>query len=229
MEWEWLAEVPPLQTEFVFVEEAPSQQDVMWAADSACIEDLPISVCAFNSEGMSEELVVTLPWASRFTWLRTIPSSAIWQKASQTVSTGVWSDKCGEPKSGIRNQDIEEADADQLRGLRAWYNAMKSATQTSKDSNLASVLEENKRSTSDQRRGSADQVRGLRAWQNAMNSGAGAAPHTRRRVGGCEGALLSRRIAKVLGLSIMTGTSVCKVVALADLINCEGYKHGNTQ
>lgn len=69
-DWVLLATLPPLQTHFVLVEEAPTQQDVMWAGDRSLRPTLPITVHAVNGKGSSEALGFELPWASYFTWLR---------------------------------------------------------------------------------------------------------------------------------------------------------------
>jgi len=69
-EWTLLATLPPLQNHFIIVEEAPTQQDVMWAADRIHRPCLPIAVHAANGKGSSEALTFELPWASLFPWLR---------------------------------------------------------------------------------------------------------------------------------------------------------------
>lgn len=68
-DWILLATLPPLQTHFVLVEEAPTQQDVMWAADRVRRATLPLMVYAANGKGQSEALTVELPWAEDFPWL----------------------------------------------------------------------------------------------------------------------------------------------------------------
>lgn len=73
-DWVMLASLPPLQSHFVLVEEAPTQQDVMWAADRVLRPTLPISVHAANGKGPSEALTFELPWATVFPWLRGIQS-----------------------------------------------------------------------------------------------------------------------------------------------------------
>merc|ERR1712048_1340324 len=65
-----LASLPPLQGHFILVEEAPTQQDVMWAADRVLRPTLPISVHAANGKGASQPLTFELPWANTFPWLR---------------------------------------------------------------------------------------------------------------------------------------------------------------
>lgn len=69
-DWVLLATLPPLQSQFIIVEEAPTQQDVMWAADRILRQTLPLSVHAVNGKGQSEALSIELPWASAFPWLR---------------------------------------------------------------------------------------------------------------------------------------------------------------
>lgn len=65
-----LATLPPLQSSFVIVEEAPTQQDVLWAADRVLRTHLPLSVHAVNGAGSSAALMFDLPWKEAFTWLR---------------------------------------------------------------------------------------------------------------------------------------------------------------
>jgi len=73
-DWVLLAALPPLQSHFVIVEEAPTQQDVMWAADRSRRATLPLTVHAANGKGSSEALVFELPWANTFPWLRGMAS-----------------------------------------------------------------------------------------------------------------------------------------------------------
>lgn len=73
-EWILLATVPPLQNSFVFVEEAPTQQDVMWAADKVRVPFLPLHVYACNGKGNSEPCLIELPWGEKFPWLKGIQS-----------------------------------------------------------------------------------------------------------------------------------------------------------
>lgn len=68
-DWVLLATLPPLQSHFVLVEEAPTQQDVMWAADRVLRPTLPIAVHAANGKGSSEALTFEMPWATTFPWL----------------------------------------------------------------------------------------------------------------------------------------------------------------
>lgn len=73
-EWILLATLPPLQNSFVFVEEAPTQQDVMWAADKVRIPYLPINIYACNGRGASEPCTIELPWGEKFPWLKGVQS-----------------------------------------------------------------------------------------------------------------------------------------------------------
>ncbi|CAE7453248.1 unnamed protein product [Symbiodinium natans] len=68
-DWVLLATLPPLQPQFIIVEEAPTQQDVMWAADRVLRQTLSLAVHAVNGKGSSEALGFELPWASAFPWL----------------------------------------------------------------------------------------------------------------------------------------------------------------
>eukprot|EP00929_Paragymnodinium_shiwhaense_P071396 TRINITY_DN36300_c0_g1_i1.p1 TRINITY_DN36300_c0_g1~~TRINITY_DN36300_c0_g1_i1.p1 ORF type:complete len:597 (+),score=122.04 TRINITY_DN36300_c0_g1_i1:139-1929(+) len=74
-DWILLATLPPLQSSFVIVEEAPTQQDVMWAADRVLIPTLPLAVHAANGSGSSEACTFDLPWATEFHWLSGDPSA----------------------------------------------------------------------------------------------------------------------------------------------------------
>lgn len=73
-DWVLLATLPPLQSQFIIVEEAPTQQDVMWAADRVLRPTLSLTVHAVNGKGQSEALCLELPWASAFPWLRGVGS-----------------------------------------------------------------------------------------------------------------------------------------------------------
>eukprot|EP00930_Biecheleria_cincta_P035144 TRINITY_DN24204_c0_g1_i1.p1 TRINITY_DN24204_c0_g1~~TRINITY_DN24204_c0_g1_i1.p1 ORF type:complete len:489 (+),score=90.07 TRINITY_DN24204_c0_g1_i1:46-1512(+) len=73
-DWVLLATLPPLQSQFIIVEEAPTQQDVMWAADRVLRQTLPLAVHAVNGKGQSEALSLELPWALAFPWLRGVGS-----------------------------------------------------------------------------------------------------------------------------------------------------------
>jgi len=65
-----LATLPPLQSHFVLVEEAPTQQDVMWAADRVLRPTLPLTVHAANGKGCSGPLTFDLHWSTVFPWLQ---------------------------------------------------------------------------------------------------------------------------------------------------------------
>lgn len=74
MEWALLATLPRLQGCFVFVEESPSQQEVMWAGDRHRVASVPLTVHAVNGRGRSEALYFHLPWQKKFPWLEGVPS-----------------------------------------------------------------------------------------------------------------------------------------------------------
>lgn len=69
MEWALLATLPRLESVFIFVEESPAQQEVMWAADRIRAPAVPLTVYAVNGRGRSEALYIQLPWANKFPWL----------------------------------------------------------------------------------------------------------------------------------------------------------------
>lgn len=69
-DWVLLATLPQLQSSFVIVEEAPTQQDVIWAADRVLRTYLPLSLHAVNGAGSSAALTFQLPWKEAFSWLR---------------------------------------------------------------------------------------------------------------------------------------------------------------
>lgn len=73
-DWVLLATLPPLQSQFIIVEEAPTQQDVMWAADRVLRATLSLAVHAVNGKGQSEGLNFELPWTPAFPWLRGVGS-----------------------------------------------------------------------------------------------------------------------------------------------------------
>eukprot|EP00933_Yihiella_yeosuensis_P040044 TRINITY_DN34264_c0_g1_i1.p1 TRINITY_DN34264_c0_g1~~TRINITY_DN34264_c0_g1_i1.p1 ORF type:complete len:477 (+),score=96.44 TRINITY_DN34264_c0_g1_i1:117-1547(+) len=73
-DWVLLATLPPLQSQFVIVEEAPTQQDVMWAADRVLRPTMPLAVHAVNGKGSSEALTFECPWAKAFPWLQGVGS-----------------------------------------------------------------------------------------------------------------------------------------------------------
>mmetsp|Transcript_42991 Transcript_42991/g.98772 ORF Transcript_42991/g.98772 Transcript_42991/m.98772 type:complete len:522 (-) Transcript_42991:99-1664(-) len=73
-DWVLLVSLSNRQSHFVLVEQAPTQQDVMWAADRVLRPTLPLAVHACNGAGSSEPCVFELPWATAFPWLRGTPS-----------------------------------------------------------------------------------------------------------------------------------------------------------
>jgi hypothetical protein len=99
-DWVLLASLPPLQTHFVLVEEAPTQQDVMWAADRIRRKTLPLSVNAVNGKGPSEALTFEMNWAgtdarnAAFPWLQGGSSVICPQCCQVSVRKGAWS-RCG--------------------------------------------------------------------------------------------------------------------------------------
>lgn len=93
-DWVLIATLPPLQSSFVLVEEAPTQQDVMWAADRVLRPTLPMAVHAVNGRGPSEALCFEVPWADVFPWLRGTPSALCPACLRLCPSRGQWS-KCG--------------------------------------------------------------------------------------------------------------------------------------
>jgi len=93
-DWVMLAKLPALQSTFVIVEEAPTQQDVMWAADRVLRPTLPLTVHAVNGRGQSEALTFELPWATNFPWLRGTPSVLCTQCFRMSACRGPWT-RCG--------------------------------------------------------------------------------------------------------------------------------------
>lgn len=89
-DWVMLAAVPALQSQFVLVEEAPTQQDVMWAADRVLRPTLPITLHASNGRGQSEPLAFELPWATAFPWLRGVPSALCTSCFRLNPAMGPW-------------------------------------------------------------------------------------------------------------------------------------------
>lgn len=74
MEWVLLATLPRLEGCFVFVEESPTQQEVMWAGDRMRVPAVPLTVYGCNGRGRSEALYFQLPWLMKFPWLQGIQS-----------------------------------------------------------------------------------------------------------------------------------------------------------
>lgn len=100
-DWCLLATVPPLSSSFVIVEEAPTQQDVMWAADRVRRATLPLAVHAVNGAGPSEALNVELPWLEVFPWLEGTASVLCGRCFTLSACAGPWSlcSSCGEQVS----------------------------------------------------------------------------------------------------------------------------------
>jgi hypothetical protein len=93
-DWVLLATLPALQPHFVLVEEAPTQQDVMWAGDRIRRDALLLSVHAVNGKGSSEALTFEMPWASCFPWLQGASSVLCPRCCQLSQRKGSWS-KCG--------------------------------------------------------------------------------------------------------------------------------------
>lgn len=93
-DWVLLQTLPPLQGHFVLVEEAPTQQDVMWAGDRVRRETLPLSVHAVNGRGSSEALTFDLPWAAAFKWLQGTACVLCPRCCQLSQRRGAWS-RCG--------------------------------------------------------------------------------------------------------------------------------------
>jgi len=70
VEWVLLATLPRLEGCFVFVEESPTQQEVMWAGDRMRVPSVPLTVYSVNGRGRSEPEYMHLPWLNKFPWLQ---------------------------------------------------------------------------------------------------------------------------------------------------------------
>lgn len=70
MEWVLMATLPKLEACFIFVEESPTQQEVMWAGDRMRVPAVPLAVYGCNGRGRSEALYFNLPWHRKFPWLQ---------------------------------------------------------------------------------------------------------------------------------------------------------------
>lgn len=99
-DWVLLATLPNLQASFVVVEEAPTQQDVMWAADRVLRPTLPISVHAVNGKGSSEALNVEVTWTPAFPWMRGSPSVMCTTCFRLNQCTGQWT-RCSNCQTNI--------------------------------------------------------------------------------------------------------------------------------
>jgi len=98
MEWVLLATLPKLEGCFVFVEESPTQNEVMSAGDRCRVPSVPLTVHSVNGRGRSEPLYFHLPWQSKFPWLQGAPSMICRQCCTvQPKPAGSKSDKvlCG--------------------------------------------------------------------------------------------------------------------------------------
>lgn len=123
-DWVLLATLPPLQSHFVLVEEAPTQQDVMWAADRVLRPTLPITVHAANGKGSSEALAFELPWASIFPWLRGT-QSLLCPGCLQLVPHhgGPWN-KCSGCGFGVPNESAIVIRCPECQGEVLWNNGV---------------------------------------------------------------------------------------------------------
>eukprot|EP00927_Polykrikos_kofoidii_P009280 TRINITY_DN13866_c0_g1_i1.p1 TRINITY_DN13866_c0_g1~~TRINITY_DN13866_c0_g1_i1.p1 ORF type:complete len:638 (-),score=115.85 TRINITY_DN13866_c0_g1_i1:398-2311(-) len=75
MEWVLLATLPRLEGCFMFVEDSPSQQEVMWAGDRMRVPSLPLAIYGCNGRGRSDPpLYIHLPWQAKFPWLQGLQS-----------------------------------------------------------------------------------------------------------------------------------------------------------
>lgn len=104
-DWVLLATLPPLQSHFVLVEEAPTQQDVMWAADRVTRATLPITIHAVNGKGPSEASTFELAWATAFPWLNGAKSVMCPQCFQLAPCRGAWS-KCPGCGQGVPDQHL---------------------------------------------------------------------------------------------------------------------------
>lgn len=116
-----LATLPPLQTHFVLVEEAPTQQDCMWAADRVRRESLPLSVHAVNGKGSSEALVFEMPWAPCFPWLQGGASVICPRCCQLSMRRGPWS-KCGGCGFSISTENALVLRCPECSGEVMWFH-----------------------------------------------------------------------------------------------------------
>lgn len=105
-DWVLLATLPPLQSHFIIVEEAPTQQDVMWAADRVNRMTLPITVHAVNGKGPSEATTIELAWATAFPWLSGARSTMCQQCFQLVPCRGPWAKCLGCGKAIPSSQQI---------------------------------------------------------------------------------------------------------------------------
>jgi len=122
-DWVLLATVPPLQSHFVLVEEAPTQQDVMWAADRMLLPVLPLSVHAVNGKGPSCPLTFELPWRDHFPWLRGTPSAICPQCLHLTPQRGNGWTKCSSCGLQLQPQASVIVRCRQCHGELLWGKA----------------------------------------------------------------------------------------------------------
>jgi hypothetical protein len=118
-DWVMLAKLPALQSTFVIVEEAPTQQDVMWAADRVLRPTLPLTVHAVNGRGQSEALTFELPWATSFPWLRGTPSVLCTQCFRMSACRGPWT-KCGGCSANVPGESRVVVRCPECQGEVLW-------------------------------------------------------------------------------------------------------------
>lgn len=122
LDWVLLASLPPLQSHFVIVEEAPTQQDVMWAADRINRPTLPIAVHAVNGRGSSEAATIELAWATAFPWLNGARSVMCQQCFQLSPCRGPYS-KCSGCGQGIPQNDAVTVRCRDCFGEILWSQA----------------------------------------------------------------------------------------------------------
>jgi len=122
-DWVLLATVPPLQSHFVLVEEAPTQQDVMWAGDRALLPVLPLTVHAVNGKGPSNPLTFELPWSNFFPWLKGSPSALCPQCLHLMPLRGNGWTKCGSCGFTVQPQSSVIIRCRQCHGEVLWGKA----------------------------------------------------------------------------------------------------------
>lgn len=118
-DWTLLATLPNLQSHFVLVEEAPTQQDVMWAADRVLRPTLPLTVHAVNGKGSSEALTFELPWSTAFPWLRGTPAVLCDHCFQLLPQRGHWT-KCGSCGLSVSGDNVLVLKCPDCRGEVLW-------------------------------------------------------------------------------------------------------------
>lgn len=120
-DWVQLATLPQLQSSFVLVEEAPTQQDCMWAADRVLRPTLPVCVHAVNGKGLSEALEFNLPWAAAFPWLKGTPTVLCLSCFRINPSRGRdgWT-KCGGCGKGVPSESSLVLRCPECQGQLLW-------------------------------------------------------------------------------------------------------------